>query len=646
MSKGKINVAIDNMFPLIKRFLYSDHEIFLRELISNATDATLKLKHLASIGEFKGDANNTQLEVIIDKDAKTLTIKDQGVGMTKAEVEKYINEVAFSGAEEFLEKYKSDEEGKGADDSGIIGHFGLGFYSAFMVAEKVEIFTKSFKDETAMHWSCDGSPEFELVKTDKKDRGTEIVLHIAEDSTEFLEESRISELLNKYNKFMPIPIKFGTKEIDDPKHTPKTTKDKDGKETTEDQKKITVDAIINNSTPAWTKQPSDLKDEDYKSFYKELYPMQFEDPLFNIHLNVDYPFNLTGILYFPKLEANIDVKKDRIQLYQNQVFVTDNVEGIVPDFLQMLRGVIDSPDIPLNVSRSYLQADGAVKKIASYITKKVGDKMQSIFKKDRENFEKKWNDIKIVIEYGMLSEPKFYDKAVKFALFPTVNDTFFTFEELVEKIKPAQTDKDKNIIVLYASNLKEQHSYIEAAKDKGYEVLLLDSPIISHLIQKLESENSELSDKNQPIKFVRVDSDTVENLIKKDENTVSKLSDTEQEKLKEIITGVVPGEKYTVQLEAMDSKSNPFTITQPEFMRRMKEMQQSGGGGMMGMGNFPEMYNLVVNTNNDWMQKILKAKGKQGDYINQALDLAKLSQNLLKGEELTSFIKRSLEMMK
>ena len=647
MSKGKINVAIDNMFPLIKRFLYSDHEIFLRELISNATDATLKLKHLASIGEFKGKTDDVQLEVKIDKDAKTLTIIDQGVGMTKAEVEKYINEVAFSGAEEFLEKYKSDEEGKGADDAGIIGHFGLGFYSAFMVAERVEIITKSFKDEPAMHWSCDGSPEFNLVKSDKKDRGTEIVLHIADDSTEFLEVSRIRELLNKYNKFMPIPIKFGTKEIDDPKHTPKTTKDKDGKETTEEQQKITVDDIINNPNPAWTKQPSDLKEEDYKNFYRELYPMQFEDPLFNIHLNVDYPFNLTGILYFPKLEANIDVKKDRIQLYQNQVFVTDNVEGIVPDFLQMLRGVIDSPDIPLNVSRSYLQADGAVKKIASYITKKVGDKMHSIFKKDRENFEKKWNDIKIVIEYGMLSEPKFYDKAIKFALFPTVDDSFFTFDELIEKIKPVQTDKDKNIVVLYASDKKEQHSYIEAAKGKGYEVLLLDSPIISHLIQKLEGENSELSDKKQPIKFVRVDSDSVENLIKKEENTVSKLSDDEQEKLKGIIEGIVPGEKYTIQLEAMDSTANPFTITQPEFMRRMKEMQQSGGGGgMMGMGNFPEIYNLVVNTNNDWMQKILKAKGKQGDYINQALDLAKLSQNLLKGEELTNFIKRSLDMMK
>jgi molecular chaperone HtpG len=642
MAKGKINVAVENIFPLIKKFLYSDHEIFLRELISNATDATLKLKHLASIGEFDGDIDNTKLEVKIDKDAKTIHIIDQGVGMSEAEIKKYINEIAFSGAEDFLDKYKD----KKADETGIIGHFGLGFYSSFMVAKEVEIISKSYKEDSAVHWTCDGSPEFTLKKSKKTERGTEIILHIDDDSTEFLEDLKIRELLNKYNKFMPIPIKFGTKEINDPNHTPKTTKDKEGKETTEEQKKITVDDIINNPNPAWTKQPSDLSEEDYKNFYRELYPMQFEEPLFNIHLNVDYPFNLTGILYFPKLQANMDVKKDRIQLYQNQVFVTDNVEGIVPDFLQMLRGVIDSPDIPLNVSRSYLQADGAVKKIASYITKKVGDKLKSLFKKDREAFEKKWNDIKIVIEYGMLSEDKFFKSAQNFALYPTVDNSYFTFEELIEKIKPSQTDKDKNIVVLYTSDEKEQHSYIQNAKDKGYEVLLLDSPIISHLIQKLEGENSELSDEKSPIKFVRVDADFIDNLIKKDDTVISKLSDDEKEKLKGIIEAVVPNETYTVQLESMDSNANPFIITQPEFMRRMKEMQQSGGGGMMGMGNFPEMYNLVVNTNNDWMQKILKAKGKQTDYINQALDLAKLSQNLLKGEDLTSFIKRSLDMMK
>ena len=634
MAKGKINVAVENIFPLIKKFLYSDHEIFLRELISNATDATLKLNHLGSIGEFKGDLKDVKLEVKVDKKGKKIHIIDQGIGMTKEEVKNYINDIAFSGAEEFLEKFKDEK-----NDSGIIGHFGLGFYSSFMVADQVEIHTRSYVEgEEAAHWTCDGSPEYTLKKSNKKDRGTEIILHVAEDSLEFLEENRISELLLKYNKFMPIPIKFGTKEIADPDHKPKTIKDKDGKETTEDQKMITVDNFINNPTPAWTKQPSDLKDEDYKSFYRELYPMQFEEPLFNIHLNVDYPFNLTGILYFPKLTTNMDVQKDRIQLYQNQVFVTDNVEGIVPDFLQMLRGVIDSPDIPLNVSRSYLQADGAVKKIASYITKKVGDKLSSLFKNDREEFEKKWNDIKIVIEYGMLSEPKFFEKAQKFALYPTTKNEFFTFEELKDKVKAAQTDKDGNLVLLYATNKEEQHSFIEEAEAKGYEVLILDSPIVSHLIQKLETEN-------EKVKIARVDADSMDKLIQKDENQTSKLNDEDQEKLKTFIEEIVPKEKYTVQLEAMDSKSNPFIITQPEFMRRMKEMQQTGGGGMMGMGNFPEMYNLVVNTNSDLMQKILKAKGKRSEYINQALDLARLSQNLLQGKEMTDFIKRSYDLM-
>jgi len=634
MAKGKINVHVENIFPLIKRFLYSDHEIFLRELISNATDATLKLKHLASIGEYNGDVDSARLEVKIDKEGKKLHIIDQGIGMSKEEVKKYINDIAFSGAEEFLEKFKDEK-----NDAGIIGHFGLGFYSSFMVASQVEILTKSYReDEEAAHWICDGSPEYTLKKADKKDRGTEIILHIDDDSTEFLEEQRINELLLKYNKFMPIPIKFGTEEIADPDHKPKTIKDKDGKETTEPQKMITVDRIINNTDPAWTKQPTDLKDEDYKAFYRELYPMQFEEPLFHIHLNVDYPFNLTGILYFPKLTTNIDVQKDRIQLYQNQVFVTDNVEGIVPDFLQMLRGVIDSPDIPLNVSRSYLQADGAVKKISTYITKKVADKLSSLFNKDREEYEKKWNDIKIVIEYGMLSEPKFFEKAEKFALYPTVNDEYFTFEEMQEKLKGAQTDKDGNLIVLYANDKDEQHGFIEEAESKGYQVLLLDSPIVSHLIQKLETENDK-------VKFARVDSDSMDKLIQKEEDQISKLSEEEQEKLKGYIESVVPKEKYTVQMEAMDSSSNPFIITQPEFLRRMKEMQQTGGGGMMGMSNFPEMYNLVVNTNSDLMQKILKAKSKRGEYINQALDLARLSQNLLQGKEMTNFIKRSYELM-
>ena len=626
MSTGKINVAVENIFPLIKKFLYSDHEIFLRELISNATDATTKLKHLSSLGEIKGDLGNLQIEVKVDKKGKKLHIIDQGIGMTKEEVQKYINEVAFSGAEEFLDQYKDT-----AKESGIIGHFGLGFYSAFMVAEKVEIITKSYNDEPAAHWICDGSPEYSIEKSKKKSRGTEIILHIDKESKEFLEENRVRELLQKYNKFMPIPIKYGTKEETIP--LPEDAA-KDAKPET-----ITVDNIINNPDPAWTKKPSELKDEDYKSFYRELYPMQFEEPLFNIHLNVDYPFNLTGILYFPRLNNDLNIQKDKIQLYQNQVFVTDNVEGIVPEFLTLLRGVIDSPDIPLNVSRSYLQADGAVKKISNYITRKVGDKLNTLFKKDRKAFEEKWNDIKVVIEYGMLSEDKFFEKAEKFALYPTTDGDYHTFEELKELTKDNQTDKDDKLIILYASDKEAQHSYIEQAKAKGYKILLLDSPIIGHLIQKLEG-------KNEKISFSRVDGDTLENLIKKEESTVSKLSDKEKETLKPIIEEVVKDGGYTVQLEALDSNSLPFVLTQPEFMRRMKEMQQNGGGGMMG--NMPDMYNLVVNTNHELVSQILntKTKNKKDRLIKQALDLAKLSQNLLKGEDLTQFIQRSVDLIK
>ena len=625
MTKGNINVSVDNIFPLIKKFLYSDHEIFLRELISNATDATLKLKHLTSIGEAKVEYGNPIIEVKIDKKGKKLHIIDQGIGMTAEEVEKYINEVAFSGAGEFLEKYKDS-----AKDTGIIGHFGLGFYSAFMVANKVEIITKSYKDEPAVHWTCTGSPEFTLEPHDKTERGTEIILHINDEDKEFLEDSRISNLLTKYNKFMPIPIKFGTRE-----ETKKMGEGDDAKE-----EKVTIDNIINNPNPAWTKQPTDLKDEDYKNFYRELYPMQFEEPLFNIHLNVDYPFNLTGILYFPKLSNDINMQKDRIQLYQNQVFVTDNVEGIVPEFLTMLRGVIDSPDIPLNVSRSYLQADSNVKKISSYITRKVADKLQSLFKNNREDFEKKWDDIKIVIEYGMLSEEKFFEKAESFALYPTVDGTYYTYEELYNKIKANQTDKDEKLVILYASDKEAQHSYIDTAKAKGYEVLLLDSPIVPHLMQKLESTKENIS-------FVRVDADHIDNLIKKDDTKISKLTDEEKTKLEEMLKDVIPSEKFMVQLEAMDSDAAPFMITQPEFMRRMKEMQQTGGG-MFGMGNFPDMYNLVVNTNHELVNEILntKTKQKQTRLINQSLDLARLSQGLLKGEELTNFIKRSYEMIK
>ena len=634
MAKGNINVSVENIFPLIKKFLYSDHEIFLRELISNGTDATSKLKHLISIGEANTELGDAKIEISIDKEGKTITIKDQGLGMTAEEVEKYINQIAFSGAEEFLDKYKDNE-------AGIIGHFGLGFYSAFMVADKVEIITKSFKDEPAAHWTCDGSPEYTLVENDKSDRGTEIILHIAEDSLDFLEESKIEGLLNKYNRFNQVPIKFGTKEVNDPDFTPKTTKDKDGKETTEPHRQITVDKIINNTDPAWNKKPADLKEEDYTNFYRELYPMQFEESLFHIHLNVDYPFNLTGILFFPKLSPSMDMQKDKIQLYQNQVFVTDNVEGIVPDFLQMLKGVIDSPDIPLNVSRSGLQADGAVKKISGYITKKVADKLASLFKKDRADFEKKWNDIKVIIEYGMLSEDKFFDKAKKFALYPTVNGSYFTYDELIKKTKEAQTDKDGNHVLLYAANKDAQHSYIQNATAKGYEVLLLDSPIVSHLMQKIEGNG-------EKVKFTRVDADHIDNLIKKEDTIISKLSEEEITTLKPIIEAAVPKETYTVQLEAMDSATSPFMITVPEFMRRMKEMQASGGGGMMGMGNFPDMYNLVVNTNSPLVSEILNNKDEkaQKHLISQAFDLAKLSQNLLHGEELTNFIKRSYEMIK
>ena len=621
MPKGKINVSVENIFPLIKKFLYSDQEIFLRELISNATDALTKIHHLSSIGEVKGEIGELGVEIKIDKKKKILHIIDNGVGMTSEEVKKYINDVAFSGAEEFLEKYKETSK-----DTGIIGHFGLGFYSSFMVADKVEIITKSYKDEPAAHWVCDGSPEYSLKKSDKKERGTEIILHISKDSKDYLEEAKIMELLSKYNKFMPHPIKFGTKEETIP-----------GKEEGKEEK-ITVDNIINNPNPAWTRPPSELKDENYKQFYRELYPYQFEEPLFHIHLNVDYPFNLTGILYFPKISNDLNLQKDRIQLYQNQVFVTDNVEGIVPEFLGLLRGVIDSPDIPLNVSRSYLQSDTSVKKITNYITRKVADKLSSIFKNERENLESKWNDIKVVIEYGMLTEDKFYDKAESFNLYPSVDEKYYTYQELEDKIKDLQTDKDGNLIVLYAQNREEQYTYIESAKEKGYEVLLLDSPIIPHLIQKLES-------KKEKLKFSRVDSDTLENLIKKDDQVISKLSDEEKEKLKPMIESAVSEDKYTVQLEALDSNSLPFMLAQPEFMRRMKEMQQTGGGAM---GSMPDMYSLIVNTNHELVSKILntRTEKKRNSLIKQSVDLAKLSQNTLTGKELTDFINRSIDLIK
>jgi molecular chaperone HtpG len=631
--KGNINVTTENIFPIIKQFLYSDHEIFLRELVSNAVDATQKLKTLKTIGELDVDIKKLRVEVILDKVKKTITIRDNGIGMTQEEIDKYINQIAFSGAEEFVNKYK-DADAKNS----IIGHFGLGFYSAFMVAKEVEIITKSQNaNSKAVKWTCDGSPNFFIEESKKKTKGTDIVLHIADDSTEFLEENRISTILNKYCKFLPVEIKFGTKteKIDDPKGK------KDDKGDVIKIDKVS-DNIINNTTPTWTKTPSNLKEEHYKSFYKELYPMEFSDPLFHIHLNVDFPFNLTGILYFPKLKNNLEVQKNKINLYSNQVFITDNVENIVPEFLTLLHGVIDSPDIPLNVSRSYLQADGNVKKIASHITKKVADKLSRMFKKDRKDFEQKWDDIKVFIEYGMLTEQKFFDKAKDFSLYKNTNNSYYTFSEFSKKVKETQKDKNGKTVILYTNDTKEQHSFVKTATDKGYEVLELGGPLISHLISRIESENTD-------IQFARVDADIIDKLIEKEEATISKLSEKEQDKLKKIIEGEVDKEKFTVQIQNMSTSESPIVITQSEFMRRMKEQQQlSGGGGMQMFGSMPETYNLAINSNHDLIGKILqeKKKTKRTNLINQLLDLAMLSQDMLKGENLTAFISRSVTLIK
>jgi len=629
MQKGSINVQTENIFPIIKKFLYSDHEIFLRELVSNAVDASQKLRTLVSLGEIKAKTENLRVEVILDEKAKTITVRDNGIGMTGEEVEKYINQIAFSGAEEFVQKYK-DSDKKNA----IIGHFGLGFYSAFMVAKEVEIITRSQRaNSQAVKWVCDGSPNYTMEETSKKTKGTDVVLHIAEDSEEFLSENRISEILNKYCKFLPVPIKFGT--------TERTEKEKDeegkeiegGKET-----KIVEDNFINNTEPAWTKPPTELKDEDYKSFYRELYPMTFEEPLFHIHLNVDFPFNLTGILYFPKLKKNFEMQKNKISLYSNQVFITDNVENIVPEFLTLLHGVIDSPDIPLNVSRSYLQEDGNVKKISSHITKKVADKLNSMFKKDRKDFESKWEDIKIFIEFGMLTDEKFYEKALKFYLLKSVDGKFYTIDEYKEKIAANQTDKDKKLVALYASDEKEQHSFIESAKNRDYVVVILESPLTSHLISKLEQKIENFS-------FARVDADTIDKLIEKEEDLPSKLSEDEQKAIQPLIEDSVEKEKFTVQFQSMSEKDQPMIITQAEFMRRMKEQQMTGGGNMFGA--MPEMYNLVVNSNHPLIGEIVSESDetKKKELISQVVDLAMLSQNMLKGEALSKFIKRSVDLI-
>lgn len=684
MSKGNIGVTSDNIFPVIKKFLYSDHEIFLRELVSNAVDATQKLKTLASVGEFKGEVGELKVYVSADKKKGTLTISDRGIGMTGEEIEKYINQIAFSGAEEFVEKYKNDAQA-------IIGHFGLGFYSSFMVAKKVEIFTQSYKEESvAQHWSCKGDPEYTLEDTIKSDRGTDIVLHIDDENKDFLEDAKIKELLTKYCKFLPVEIVFGKKK-----------EWKDGKEVETEE-----DNVINNTSPAWTKKPADLKDDDYNAFYRELYPFS-EDPLFHIHLNVDYPFNLTGILYFPKIKNNIELQRNKIQLYCNQVFVTEHVENIVPDYLTLLHGVIDSPDIPLNVSRSYLQSDANVKKISSHITKKVADRLAEIFKADRPQFEEKWDNLKIFIQYGMLSDEKFYEKAEKFALLKNAEDKYFTFEDYKELVQDNQKDKNGDLIYLYTTNKEEQYSYIQHAKDKGYDVLIMDGQLDVHVVSQLEQ-------KFEKTRFVRVDSDTVEKLIQKEEVAKVSLTEKQKEELITIFKSQLPAidkTEFIVSFEQLSDKANPVFVTQNEFMRRMKEMSALQGGMMSFYGEMPDSYNLVVNTGHplinqilneeevklneavaplyeelssveskqntlkdshkdkkaeeisaedkaeletlsdqikvlkDKKDDVLKVYAKDNKQVRQLIDLALLANNMLKGEALANFVKRSVELM-
>ncbi len=628
---GTINVSTENIFPIIKKFLYSDHEIFLRELVANATDATQKMKTLSGLGETTDELGDLTIEIVLDEKAGTLTIKDRGVGMTADEVNKYINDIAFSGAEEFVNKYKDKAEA-------IIGHFGLGFYSSFMVSKQVEIITKSHVAGTvAAHWTCDGSPNYTLDAHKRTERGTDIILHIADDSTEFLDKNRIQSILDKYCKFLPVSIKFGTKT-----HTNYAKRDDKGEKIGEDVE-VTEDNIVNNPTPAWTKNPAELTTEQYNEFYRELYPMNYEEPLFHIHLNVDYPFNLTGILYFPKIKDNISVQKDKIQLYSNQVFVTDSVEGIVPEFLTLLHGVLDSPDIPLNVSRSYLQSDSNVKKISSHISKKVTDKLADLFKEDRADFEKKWDDIKIFIQYGMLSDEKFQERATKFWLFKSTNGTYSTIEEYKDKIAAVQTDKDGKLVHLYTTNAETQHTYIENATSRRYDVLLMESPFDAHFVNQLEQ-------KLENTTFARVDADTIDKLIKKDEEAPSKLSDAEKEKLKPVFEAEVNPEgargKFSVTFENLSEKDMPVVITQPEFMRRMNDMQKLSGQGMMGMGGF-EFFNLVVNANHPKVSELLAETDaeKQKNRTKQLTDIALLGQGMLKGKALTDFLKRSVELV-
>ncbi len=622
MPKGHISVQTENIFPIIKQFLYSDQEIFLRELVSNAVDATSKLKTLSSKGEVKGDLGELTIEIILDKDAKTLTIRDRGIGMTAEEVERYLNQVAFSGAQEFLEKYK--------DQSGIIGHFGLGFYSAFMVADKVEFVTKSWQDSPGVTWTCEGNPEYSLDENEKTERGTDVVLHISEDATEYLEDNRISELLNKYCKFLPVQIQYGTRTESIEKEP--ATEDKEA--VTEE---ITVPNIINNPSPLWKRNPNEMTDEDYKNFYNELYPYS-QPPLFWIHLNIDYPFNLTGVLYFPKLSNNLEIQKNKIQLYCNQVFVTDDVKEIVPEFLTLMHGVLDSPDIPLNVSRSYLQSDRNVKRITKHITKKVADKLNDIFKNDRKDFEDKWSDIGPLVKYGMLTEEKFYDKAVKFALLKNTEDEAFTIEEYKEKVKVNQVDKyDKNVFI-YTNSPTEHDSFIKAAKGNGYDILVTDTMIDNHFMQHLEGKLGDVT-------FVRVDSDTVDNLVQKEETTESALSEDETKSIEELFKGQLGGAMSSVSVKSMSTDAMPVMITKPEFMRRFREMNALQGNADM----MPESFNVVVNANHPLVaEKLLKEENAEvkGKLAKHLYDLALLNQNMLKGADLTAFINKSLDFLK
>ncbi len=629
MKTGQIHVSTENIFPIIKKFLYSDHEIFLRELVSNAVDASQKLKVLTSTGEYKGELGELHVEVILDKDAKTLTIRDRGIGMTAEEIDKYINQIAFSGAEEFVKQY----EGKEGAES-IIGHFGLGFYSAFMVAEKVQIRTLArYEGAQAVQWESNGSPEYTITEIEKHERGTDIVLFINDESVEFLEKSRIQGILDKYCKFLPIPVIFGTRvEYID---SPEGEKDEQG-----NVKRVSVDVPnqVNNPAPAWTKAPVDLKDEDYMAFYRELYPMSFEDPLFHIHLNVDYPFNLTGILYFPKIKENVEVQRNKINLYSNQVFITDSVAEIVPEFLTLLHGVIDSPDIPLNVSRSYLQSDGNVKKISAHITKKVADKLAEMFKKDRADFEAKWDDLKVFVEYGMLTEEKFADKAKGFVLMKNTDGKYFTMEEYKEQIAPLQTDKNGKVVVLYTHHADEHFSFVKQAKDRGYQVAIVDGPLAPHWISKMEQSFENIS-------FARVDADTLDQLIQKEGELPSKLSDEQQNELKPLFESAVDAQKFKVEFKSMSETDAPIIITQPEFIRRMMEQQKLGGGGFFGA--FPETYNLVVNSNHEKVGALLQATDgeEKSGKVKQLTDLALLSQGMLKGEELSKFIERSISFI-